>query len=38
LLLRLGHYKGAVPGQVALNKALALLLEAIPVAASRSNR
>jgi CubicO group peptidase (beta-lactamase class C family) len=30
VVVRLGHYKGAVPGQAALNNALKLLLEAIP--------
>jgi CubicO group peptidase (beta-lactamase class C family) len=30
VVVRLGHYKGAEPGEAALSKALALLMEAVP--------
>jgi hypothetical protein len=30
VVVRLGHYKGASPGEEALRKALALLMEAVP--------
>ncbi|MBL9211871.1 MAG: serine hydrolase [Opitutaceae bacterium] len=30
VVVRLGHYKGATPGEAALKRALALLLEAVP--------
>jgi len=30
VVVRLGHYKGAAPGEAALKRALALLLEAVP--------
>jgi hypothetical protein len=30
VVVRLGHYKGATPGEAALKHTLALLLEAVP--------
>ncbi|MGH9388708.1 MAG: serine hydrolase domain-containing protein, partial [Vicinamibacteria bacterium] len=30
VVVRLGHYKGASPGEEALGRALALLMEAVP--------
>jgi hypothetical protein len=30
VVVRLGHYKGASPGEEALSRALALLMEAVP--------
>jgi CubicO group peptidase (beta-lactamase class C family) len=30
VVARLGHYKGASPGEAALSRALALLMEAVP--------
>ncbi len=30
VVVRLGHYKGGGPGQTALRRALALLIEAVP--------
>ncbi len=30
VVVRLGHFKGATPGAAGLNKAIALLLEAVP--------
>jgi CubicO group peptidase (beta-lactamase class C family) len=30
VVVRLGHYKGAAPGDEGLSKALALLMEAVP--------
>jgi hypothetical protein len=30
VVVRLGHFKGSVPGNEAFKKALALLLEAVP--------